>query len=69
LDKVRKLKAVERTGKIFAIYSLLMSSSYVRFLYEHLKAGEIADAMFEDLKQQVKVLERMLCFHGWLFAQ
>lgn len=69
LDKVHKLKAVERIGKIFAIYCLLMSSSYVRYLYNNPKAGIHGDVMLVDLRQKVKVLERMLCFHDWLFAK
>jgi hypothetical protein len=69
LEKVHKLKAVERIGKIFAIYCLLMSSSYVQYLYDNPKAGTDGDVMLADLKQKVKVLERMLCFHDWLFAK
>jgi hypothetical protein len=69
LDKVHKLKAVERIGKIFAIYCLLMSSSYVRYLYDNPKAGVNADKMLVELRQKVKVMERMLCFHDWLFAK
>jgi hypothetical protein len=69
LDKVHKLKAVERIGKIFAIYCLLMSSSYVRYLYDNPKAGVNADEMLVELRQKVKVMERMLCFHDWLFAK
>jgi hypothetical protein len=68
LDKVRKLKAVERIGKIFVLYCCLMSSSYVEFLYHHPKAGEDQEDSFHVLKQKFKVLERILCFHDWLFA-
>jgi hypothetical protein len=69
LDKVHKLKAVEGIGKIFSIYCLLVSSSYVRHLYDNPKAGVNAEVMLVDLRQKVKVLERMLCFHDWLFAK
>jgi hypothetical protein len=69
LEKVHKLKAVERIGKIFAIYCLLMSSTYVRYLYDHPKVGVNAEEMLAELGQQVKVLEKMLCFHDWLFAE
>jgi hypothetical protein len=69
LEKVRKLKASERIGKIFALYAILMSSHYVQFLYDHPKAGEDKEVAFGDLKQQMKVLERMLCFNDWLASK
>jgi hypothetical protein len=40
IEKVRKLKASERIGKIIALYCVLMSSYSVEFLYHHPKAGE-----------------------------
>jgi hypothetical protein len=68
MEKVRKLKAVEHIGKIFAIYCLLLSSSYVRYLCDNPKAGETSDTTYAAIRQQVKILEKMLCFHDWLFS-
>jgi hypothetical protein len=69
MNKVRKLKAVERNGKIFAIYCILMSSSYTHFLHNNPKAGEDPGATFACLKKQALTLEKLLCFHDWLFAE
>jgi hypothetical protein len=69
MNKVRKLKAVERNGKIFALCCILMSLSYTRFLHDNPKAGEDPDTDFATLKKQVMTLEKLLCFHDWLFAK
>jgi hypothetical protein len=69
VNKVRKLKAVERNGKIFALYCILMSSSYVRFIHDNPKVGEVPESVLAELKQQARILEKLLCFHDWLFAK
>jgi hypothetical protein len=69
MNKVRKLKAVERNDKLFAIFCILMSSSYTHFLHDNPKAGEDPGAAFAHLKNQAMTLEKLLCFHDWLFAE
>jgi hypothetical protein len=68
IDKVGKLKAKERLGKLFVLYCIMMSSSYVKFLHDHPKNGEDGDVYLQDVKGQMKTIERMLTFHDWLFA-
>lgn len=70
MEKVRKLKAVKHTGKIFAIYCVLLSfSSYVHFPYDNPKAREVPETVFQELRQQARILEAMLCSQNWLFAK
>jgi hypothetical protein len=41
----------------------------VQFLYNNPKAGIHKDIAFEDIRQQFKVFEKILCFNDWLTAK
>jgi hypothetical protein len=61
-NKVRKLKAVERNCKIFALYFILMSSSYIKFLHDNPNVGDVPESVLKELKHQSKILEKLFVF-------